>query len=137
MDIDCFKLYNDNYGHAAGDQCLKDVAKIIYGSLHRNSDFAARYGGEEFACVLPNTDAEGAQEIATLIIEKLQHIVLPHKYSNVADHVTMSIGIATSLSNQLLTPEAILKQADAALYAAKKTGKNTYVLYSSTIPLDQ
>tara|TARA_R110000868_G_scaffold285069_6_gene545536 strand:+ start:183 stop:1820 length:1638 start_codon:yes stop_codon:yes gene_type:complete len=137
MDIDCFKLYNDNYGHAAGDQCLKDVAKIIYGSLHRNSDFAARYGGEEFACVLPNTDAEGAQEIATLIIEKLQHIALPHKYSNVADHVTMSIGIATSLSNHLLTPEAILKQADAALYAAKKTGKNTYVLYSSTIPLDQ
>jgi len=136
MDIDCFKLYNDNYGHLAGDQCLKDITKIICESLHRDSDLAARYGGEEFACVLPNTDAEGAQEKATLIIEKLKHIALPHKYSNVADHVTMSIGIATSLTNHLLTPEAILKQADTALYAAKKTGKNTYILYSSTIPLD-
>jgi diguanylate cyclase (GGDEF)-like protein len=129
MDIDCFKLYNDNYGHSAGDQCLKDVSKIICDSLHRDSDFVARYGGEEFACVLPNTDSKGAQEIATLIIEKMKHAAIPHRYSNVANYVTMSIGIATSLPNHLLTPEAIIRQADTALYAAKEAGKNTLRLY--------
>ncbi|MGK0304708.1 MAG: diguanylate cyclase (GGDEF)-like protein [Gammaproteobacteria bacterium] len=131
MDIDCFKLYNDNYGHIAGDQCLKDVSNIICKSLHRDSDFVARYGGEEFVCVLPDTDSKGAQEIAKHIIEKLKHNALPHMYSNIADYVTISIGIATSQPNALLTAEAIIKQADTALYTAKKTGKNTYRLYSS------
>ncbi|AGH42843.1 GGDEF domain-containing protein [Paraglaciecola psychrophila] len=130
MDIDCFKLYNDNYGHIAGDQCLKDISKIIDESLHRDCDFVARYGGEEFVCVLPDTDSKGAQEIAKHIIEKLKHNALPHMYSHVADYVTMSIGIAISQPNALLTAEAIIKQADTALYAAKKTGKNTYILYS-------
>jgi diguanylate cyclase (GGDEF)-like protein len=133
MDIDCFKLYNDNYGHIAGDQCLKDVSKLISDSLHRDSDFVARYGGEEFVCVLPNTDAKGAQEIALHVIEKLKNIALPHKYSNVADYVTISIGIATSEPNSILTPEAIIRQADSALYVAKETGKNAYSLYSSAI----
>jgi len=130
MDIDCFKLYNDNYGHLAGDQCLKDVSKMICDALHRDSDFVARYGGEEFVCVLPNTDPKGALEIAAHIIAKVKDVALPHKYSNVADYVTMSIGIAISQPNQLLTPEAIIKQADSALYVAKKAGKNAYSLYS-------
>jgi diguanylate cyclase (GGDEF)-like protein len=134
MDIDCFKLYNDNYGHIAGDQCLKDISKIVCESLHRDSDFVARYGGEEFVCVLPDTDSKGAQEIAIHIIEKLRHNALPHMYSNVADYVTISIGIATSQPNALLTAEAIIKQADTALYSAKKTGKNKYSLYTSTAP---
>jgi diguanylate cyclase (GGDEF)-like protein len=134
MDIDCFKLYNDNYGHIAGDQCLKDISKIICESLHRDSDFVARYGGEEFVCVLPDTDLKDAQKIAKYIIEKLKHKALPHMYSNIADYVTMSIGVAASQPNALLTAEAIIKQADTALYAAKKTGKNTYSLYSSTTP---
>jgi diguanylate cyclase (GGDEF)-like protein len=134
MDIDCFKLYNDNYGHLAGDQCLKDISRIIVDLLHRDSDFVARYGGEEFVCVLPNTNANGAQEMATHIIEKLKQIALPHKYSNVADYVTMSMGIAISHPNALLTPEAILRQADTALYVAKKTGKNSCSLYSPATP---
>lgn len=134
MDIDCFKQYNDNYGHAAGDQCLQDVAKLICGSLHRDSDFVARYGGEEFACVLPNTDSKGAQEIAIHIIEELKKNALPHNYSNVADYVTVSIGIATSHPNNLLASEDIIRQADTALYAAKKAGKNVYILYSSITP---
>ena len=136
MDIDCFKQYKDNYGHSAGDQCLKEVSKIIGDSLHRDSDFVARYGGEEFACVLPNTNSKGAQEIATHLIEQLKRVALPHKYSNVADYLTMSIGIAISQPNALLTPEAINRQADTALYVAKKTGKNSYRLYSSAIPLN-
>jgi diguanylate cyclase (GGDEF)-like protein len=134
MDIDCFKQYNDNYGHSAGDQCLQDVAKFICESRQRDSDFVARYGGEEFACMLPNTDSKGAQEIAIHIIEELKKNALPHKYSNVADYITMSIGIATSHPNHLLTSEDIIRQADTALYAAKKAGKNTYRLYSSITP---
>jgi diguanylate cyclase (GGDEF)-like protein len=136
MDIDCFKQYNDNYGHSAGDQCLKDVAKIIGDSLHRDSDFVARYGGEEFVCVLPKTDSEGAQIIATHLLEQFKHAALPHKYSNVADYVTMSIGITTSQPTALLTPEAIIKQADTALYIAKKAGKNSSSLYSAAKPLN-
>ena len=132
MDIDCFKLYNDNYGHLAGDERLKDVSNMVSDLLHRESDFVARYGGEEFICVLPNTDLVGAQEVALNVIAKLKAIALPHKYSNVADYLTMSIGIATSQPIDVLTPEEIMKRADTALYAAKKTGKNTYRLYSSS-----
>lgn len=135
IDIDCFKLYNDNYGHSAGDQCLKDISKLICDSLHRDSDFVARYGGEEFVCVLPNTDSKGAQEIATHIIERFKLVALPHRYSNVADYVTGSIGIATSQPGHLLTQETLIKQADTALYVAKNTGKNSYSEYSDAITL--
>ncbi|MFT4808314.1 MAG: diguanylate cyclase (GGDEF)-like protein [Paraglaciecola sp.] len=129
MDIDCFKLYNDNYGHIAGDQCLKDISKVICESLHRDSDFVARYGGEEFICVLPDTNSKGAQEIATHIIEKLKHSARPHKHSNVANYVTMSIGITTLIPDGVITAEAIISQADTALYVAKGSGKNAYSLY--------
>jgi diguanylate cyclase (GGDEF)-like protein len=135
MDIDCFKQYNDNYGHSAGDQCLKDISKIIRDSLQRNSDFVARYGGEEFVCVLPDTDSKGAQEIAMHLIAQFKHVALLHEYSNVADYVTMSIGISTSQPGDILTPEIIFKQADSALYVSKQTGKNSFTLYSSVIPL--
>jgi diguanylate cyclase (GGDEF)-like protein len=128
-------LYNDNYGHSAGDQCLKDISQLICDSLHRDSDFVARYGGEEFVCVLPNTDSKGAKEIATRIIERFKHVALPHRYSNVADYVTSSIGITTSQANHLLTQETIIKQADTALHVAKNTGKNTYSEYSDATTL--
>jgi diguanylate cyclase (GGDEF)-like protein len=130
MDIDCFKQYNDNYGHSAGDQCLKDVSKIIGDSLQRDSDFVARYGGEEFVCVLPKTDSQGAQMIAAHLIEQFKQAALPHKYSNIADYLTMSIGIATSQPDNVLSPETIIKQADSALYVSKHTGKNSFNLYS-------
>jgi diguanylate cyclase (GGDEF)-like protein len=130
MDIDCFKLYNDNYGHLAGDQCLKDVANVVCDSLQRDTDFVGRYGGEEFVCVLPGTDTQGAAEVAVNIIEKMRHKALPHIYSDVADYVTMSIGIATSKPTEVLTPETIIKRADTALYVAKNSGKNLYSIYS-------
>jgi diguanylate cyclase (GGDEF)-like protein len=129
MDIDCFKLYNDNYGHSAGDQCLKDVAKVICDSLHRDSDFVARYGGEEFVCVLPDTDVCGAQRLAKNIIKEMKNVALPHKYSDVADYVTISIGIATSHPNEILSSETIIKRADSALYVIKGSGKNSYSLF--------
>lgn len=134
-NLACFKQYNDNYGHSAGDQCLKDISKIIRDSLQRNSDFLARYGGEEFVCVLPDTDSKGAQKIAKHLIAQFKHVALLHEYSNVADYVTMSIGISTSQPGDILTPEIIFKQADSALYVSKQTGKNSFTLYSSVIPL--
>jgi diguanylate cyclase (GGDEF)-like protein len=130
MDIDCFKLYNDNYGHLAGDQCLKDVTKLVCDLLQRNTDFVGRYGGEEFVCILPGTDTQGAAEVAVNIIKKMRNEALPHLYSDVADYVTMSIGIATSKPTEVLTPEAIIKRADTALYVAKDSGKNMYRIYS-------
>lgn len=130
MDIDCFKLYNDNYGHQEGDQCLQNITKVICDALPRDCDFVARYGGEEFVCVLPNTDSSGAQEIAKNVIEKLRNLALPHEYSNVAEYVTLSIGIATSHPYAKLTPETIIKQADNALYAAKEAGKDAFQIFS-------
>ncbi|WP_133468722.1 diguanylate cyclase [Paraglaciecola marina] len=129
MDIDNFKLFNDNYGHSAGDKCLKDISRIISEALQRESDFVARYGGEEFICVLPRTSIEGAQELAIHIINKLKAEALPHHYSDVSKHVTLSIGIKTTSANESTTSELLIKQADEALYAAKKAGKNRYSLY--------
>lgn len=132
MDIDCFKLYNDNYGHAAGDECLKEVAKVVSKSLLRDSDFSARYGGEEFICVLPNTDAKGAEEIAKHIFDNLTKRALPHAHSDIANIVTLSMGIAVSRPDYTLTPDIIIRYADKALYAAKKAGKNTLKLHLTT-----
>jgi diguanylate cyclase (GGDEF)-like protein len=126
MDIDCFKLYNDNYGHAFGDECLKRIAKLLKGSLKRASDFVARYGGEEFVCVLPDTSIEGAEEIAELILNAIRSAKLEHRFSKVTNIVTLSIGIAVSGPEHILLPEKLLSRADKALYQAKNMGKNRY-----------
>ncbi|MCF2948744.1 diguanylate cyclase [Paraglaciecola aquimarina] len=133
IDIDFFKLYNDNYGHSAGDECLKSIAQIISNALQRESDFVARYGGEEFVCVLPNTDLPGALERVQHIFESIQSQNLAHEYSSIDKRVTISMGVAISTPQQVLMPEAILKQADVALYMAKHAGKNTYKVYSSNM----
>ncbi|MGJ8679331.1 diguanylate cyclase [Paraglaciecola sp.] len=135
IDIDFFKLYNDNYGHAAGDEALKCVAEIISKALQRESDFVARYGGEEFVCVLPNTDLTGAEEMVKNIFDSLKTHNLPHEYSSVANRITISVGVALSTPLQVLMPETILKQADTALYAAKHAGKNNYKIYSTKVSI--
>ena len=126
MDIDCFKLYNDNYGHAAGDECLKIIANCIKHALKRNSDFVARYGGEEFVCVLPDTNLAGAQDIANDIMHSVQEKKVTHEYSTVTDHITLSMGIAVSGPEQVLLPDKLLNKADKALYLAKENGKNQF-----------
>ena len=126
MDIDCFKLYNDNYGHAAGDECLKIIASCIKHALKRNSDFVARYGGEEFVCVLPDTNLAGAQDIANDIMHSVQEKKVTHEYSTVTDHITLSMGIAVSGPEQVLLPDKLLNKADKALYVAKQNGKNQF-----------
>lgn len=122
-DIDNFKDYNDTYGHQAGDECLKRVAQAICLTLKRPGDFCARYGGEEFVIILPNTPLDGAQSIAEEIRQAIAQLNVPHKGS--ADAVvTLSLGVATRQAGNPLALEALLKQADQALYLAKHTGRN-------------
>ncbi len=126
MDIDNFKTYNDHYGHVAGDECLQKIASALTSVMRRPEDFVARYGGEEFVCLLPNTPLKGAQIVADSIIEQLELDSIPHERSDVAKHVTLSIGIAVYTSEKEETSDSLLKLADTALYRAKKHGKNRY-----------
>ena len=126
MDVDCFKLYNDNYGHAAGDECLKIIATCIKQALKRSSDFVARYGGEEFVCVLPDTNLVGAKEIAADIMQSIKQQHIEHQYSTVAKQITLSMGIAVSGPDLVLLPDKLLSRADKALYVAKGRGKNQF-----------
>ncbi|WP_158966393.1 GGDEF domain-containing protein [Paraglaciecola sp. L3A3] len=133
LDIDYFKLYNDKYGHEAGNECLKYVAEVISSSLHRQSDFVARFAGEQFLCVLPNTDVIGAENIAKQIIQALALRNIPHEFSEVSTSVTTSIGVAESNSSHILQPEKLIQQANKALDTAKEAGKNSYKTYSDNL----
>ena len=123
-DIDAFKNYNDTYGHSAGDDCLVKVARSITSSLTRPTDIVARYGGEEFAIILPDTDSRGATVVAERIQAGISTLALPHVNSPVADHVTLSLGVATTIPIPGLRPGDLVTTADQRLYAAKKEGRN-------------
>jgi len=124
VDIDYFKFFNDTYGHQAGDRCLKQVAGAIDDSLLRPGDFIARYGGEEFVGVLPNSDMAGAIAVARKMHDKIAALALTHEASDASDHVTVSIGIATTLADKKTSLQDLIKLADNALYKAKKNGRN-------------
>jgi diguanylate cyclase (GGDEF)-like protein len=124
-DIDHFKLYNDHYGHVAGDDCLRRVAGTLQEQIRRPADLVARYGGEEFVCVLPGTGRPGALGVAEAIRAAVEALGLPHAASPVTDHVTISLGVATSVPGAGQTSEELLQQADEALYAAKGSSRNT------------
>jgi len=123
LDIDFFKLYNDNYGHPQGDKCLKQVADALNTALNRTTDSLARYGGEEFVIVMPFTPVDGARFKAQELILALQKISIKHEYSSIFPYVTMSIGIATTNHGASNISE-LIKQADIALYEAKAKGRN-------------
>ena len=124
IDIDHFKAFNDLYGHIAGDDCLRQVARAIDGVVNRAADLSARYGGEEFACVLPETDNAGAMIIAARLLGAVSALTILHARSDVAEHVTISIGVATGPSRVGQSPLVLLGQADEQLYAAKAAGRN-------------
>lgn len=127
MDIDYFKPFNDNYGHGAGDECLKKVAGALARGLNRPADLVARYGGEEFVCVLPDTDSEGAVQVANQLLEEVRAAGVPHKYSQAADVVTMSLGCLTVAHAGEFEPETMVHEADKLLYQAKEGGRNRVV----------
>lgn len=127
-DIDYFKLYNDTYGHPAGDQCLRQVASAIGQSVRRTGDLAARYGGEEFVILLPNTDAEGAQRVAKEVGARVSALEIEHKSSEVSPHVSISLGLTTVAPTQSMAMSVLVNTADLGLYKAKKQGRNRLVV---------
>jgi diguanylate cyclase (GGDEF)-like protein/PAS domain S-box-containing protein len=126
VDADRFKLYNDHYGHAAGDECLRRVALAVAGAARRPGDLAARYGGEEFALLLPGADLLGAIEIAERLRRDLQAQAMEHSANPPGNIVTISLGVACVAPKQhhAPDPDALLRSADQALYAAKAGGRN-------------
>ncbi|QEY14697.1 diguanylate cyclase [Cellvibrio sp. KY-GH-1] len=124
IDVDHFKLFNDHYGHPAGDSCLKKVTQAIKSCLHRTTDILGRYGGEEFVVLLPETDAKGAMCVAQSIGEAISALQLRHDVSPTDSHVTASIGGATCLRTTGHDLEELIKNADRALYKAKRAGRN-------------
>lgn len=134
FDIDHFKAYNDQYGHPAGDECLRQVARALSAMARRPSDVFARYGGEEFVVLLPQTSRNGAMTLARAMLARLHELAIPHSASGVADHVTASMGV-TSLEDDWRDPvqrggngpsdhaARLVERADQALYQAKAAGR--------------
>jgi diguanylate cyclase (GGDEF)-like protein len=124
-DVDHFKVFNDSYGHPAGDECLKSVAKAI-NQCFREGDLVARYGGEEFAMVLPQTTRAGAVQVAERVRAAVAAALLPHAASPVCNRVTVSIGVACTTPQPKGPPDArtLIEEADRQLYLAKHRGRD-------------
>lgn len=134
-DIDCFKAYNDTYGHQAGDECLKQVANTICQYARRPADLVARYGGEEFAMILPNTEAEGAIQVAESIRAGVKALNLVHAGSKVSEFVTLSLGVACVIPSPESSIEQLITGADKALYQAKTEGRDRLQFNSGYLAL--
>lgn len=126
-DVDFFKSYNDQYGHLAGDECLRRIARVLDGCCRRGTDLAARYGGEEFALVLPGTVAAGAEIVAQRARQDLAALSIPHSASQPFGVVTLSAGIGVFALESDQVPESLIARADEALYRAKETGRDRAV----------
>lgn len=124
VDLDFFQAYNETYGHQAGDECLKKVARTISATIARAGDLAARYGGEEFAVLLPNTDSLGTLVVAEAIRVAVAALGIEHKTSSIHRHLTVSVGTATVVPDEGATPESLVAKAEEAVYQAKQSGRN-------------
>jgi diguanylate cyclase (GGDEF)-like protein/PAS domain S-box-containing protein len=135
MDVDNFKKFNDQYGHQAGDSCLKAVARAIAAEARRPADLAARYGGEEFVLLLPNTDEVGCALVAERFRQSLEALNMPHALNPPTKRVTMSIGGATGWPNAETQGNhpSLIAAADRALYAAKHAGRDRFVMSGQVV----
>lgn len=124
IDIDHFKIFNDQYGHLEGDECLKKVAATLKSCINRDTDMMARYGGEEFACILPATDIEGALSIAESMRKSIEALSITNAQSSTANYVTISLGVASMVPMKDVQAVTIIQHADRALYAAKISSRN-------------
>jgi diguanylate cyclase (GGDEF)-like protein len=127
-DIDFFKQYNDNYGHQAGDDCLKQIAHAIEKVPKRPADLVARYGGEEFGVILPITNIAGAIEVSEEICQAVRDLKIVHKKSRIANYVTLSLGISCLIPTSENNMTHFIEMADKALYQAKHQGRNQFVV---------
>lgn len=135
MDIDCFKMYNDTYGHQMGDACLQKVSTALGAALKGSLDIVARYGGEEFVAILPNTELRKAVNVAEKIRLAISNLKIPHSTSPVDEVVTISLGVATLAPKHLgvMAWPILLEGADKALYEAKARGRNRVVSFESLV----
>jgi len=134
VDIDHFKLYNDHYGHQAGDATLIRFATAMCRAAARSQDLVARYGGEEFAILLPQLDNRGATGVANRLMAELEHMAIPHEASPTAPHLTASMGITSMVPGEHSIPADLIQVADAALYQAKAEGRNRFRLGGADSP---
>src|SRR5579875_3292647 len=118
LDVDCFKALNDTYGHQRGDECLREIARVLEEQPRRGHDIVARFGGEEFAVLLPGSDAEGAMGIAENIRSAVEAQRMEHKHSSTGPWVTVSIGVCSRNPRVSEGPSDMLYDADMALYLA-------------------
>ncbi|MCC8942242.1 diguanylate cyclase [Bradyrhizobium sp. Arg68] len=136
IDVDHFKLYNDTYGHPEGDACLTRIGETLAGIAADTMGFAGRYGGEEFCLLLPNTDAPHALAIGETVRTAILGLAVPH-WTSGHGIVTVSVGVASTRPNDIHTPGDLIEAADAALYAAKRGGRNAVVEHGFVQRLDE
>ncbi|MFY7805747.1 MAG: diguanylate cyclase domain-containing protein [Limnoraphis robusta] len=127
-DVDYFKAYNDHYGHQAGDECLVQVAQAMAQAVKRSTDLVARYGGEEFVVILPNTDVDGAVQVAELIRDQIRQLHIPHVKSDISQYITLSLGISSQIPSCLTASNLLVNAADHALYQAKQQGRDRIII---------
>jgi diguanylate cyclase (GGDEF)-like protein len=124
-DVDCFKKFNDRYGHVAGDACLQAVARVMKDVFRRADDLPARYGGEEFAVILPNSNADQASFSAEMFRKAMEAQAIPHEDSEAGTKVvTISIGLSVAMVTAETTPSWFITRADEGLYISKANGRN-------------
>jgi diguanylate cyclase (GGDEF)-like protein len=123
VDVDHFKPYNDRYGHLAGDEALRRVARVLSECVRRAGELVARYGGEEFVMLLPGADADRALVTAQQCLDRLHHEAIAHAASPIAPLLTFSIGVASMEPHASQTPTMLIKAADSAMYRAKANGR--------------
>lgn len=131
-DIDFFKPYNDHYGHLAGDEILRRVASTISEHL-RSGDIAYRYGGEEFLVILPEQSLEHSTHAAERLRRAVEELAIPHEAQGVAEVLTISAGVAELTPTEPKSGEELLREADAALYRAKESGRNRIRVQSGSL----
>jgi diguanylate cyclase (GGDEF)-like protein len=140
IDIDFFKLLNDEYGHQRGDDCLSQVAKTLNSLASRSEDLVARYGGEEFGVILPWTDHAGAMEVAERMRKAVEQLKIVHARSTIGQALTVSVGVATLYPEPRAKAASLLEMADKALYRSKTDGRNRVSFYgaaeSASVPIE-
>jgi len=128
IDIDCFKAYNDRYGHIAGDDCLRRVSTALRDAARRRPlDFVARYGGEELVAVLYGADKAYGESISRSLLQAVRELHIPHAASQTQPHVTVSIGVVAVDAYRMASHDAAVGLADEALYAAKNQGRDRFI----------
>ena len=130
IDIDNFKNYNDEYGHLKGDEVIVKVSNALKSCLRRSTDHIFRYAGEKFAAVLPDTDKPGANVVANNMKSSIEKLKIEHKKSEVANHITVSIGTSTEIPTNIMEIDAFINEAEEALLKAKNIGKNRIIQHN-------